>query len=197
MSMKDETMEPIIQKKEIMSILYYEFSNRFCSTDIWRLDKIKNEGQKHVPLLLSINTNTEEYINLLNTFGYPELIAFMLMNCDLNDNLKNACEPQFTDIEFQSIKEQFESAQMRLKYTWIEKGLVFSCPEFFADIIICPLSQFHHEIINALDTFLPFKKNNINGFLEAYSPSFFTQFSQYWIAEKLDMLETKKNICVI
>ena len=70
---------------------------------------------------------------------------------------------------------------------------------FFVDIVAWPLSQFHHEIISAMDVFHVYddRYKDLNVFLDARTPSYFTQFSQYWVAEKIGKLETESNIMVI
>lgn len=69
---------------------------------------------------------------------------------------------------------------------------------FFVDIVAWPLSQFHHEIINTMDVFqvCDDRFKDLNVFLDARTPSFYTQFSQYWVAEKLGKLDVGSNLMV-
>lgn len=81
-----------------------------------------------------------------------------------------------------------------------KKGLLISTTDFIADVIRYPLSQFHSEVIKAVNYFLPFvrlsEEKGSSVFLNAYSPSIFTQYSQFWVAECLDILNVPSNICV-
>lgn len=64
-----------------------------------------------------------------------------------------------------------------------------------------PISQFHTEIIKAANHFLQIiRMNEIMGtslFLEAYSPSMFTQYAQYWVGECLGLIKDTSKLCVV
>jgi hypothetical protein len=149
-------------------------------------------------LLLKVDSHRNEYIAFLQEHNYLELIANMLMYCELTDNLKDACQPFISDEEFEHIRKEFGIAQEHLSYTWREDGLLFRAPMFFVDIVAWPLSQFHHEIINTMDVFqvCDDRFKDLNVFLDARTQSFYTQFSQYWVAEKLGKLDVGSNLMV-
>lgn len=191
----------VIRNQMIMRFLYKEFSSRFCALDFRSIkcEQIGFRAEETSGLLLTIDQNTKEYMAFLDKYDYPQLIANMLMYCELSENLKDACMPFISNVEFEHIKNEFAIVQERLCYQWQDNGLMFQCSEFFIDIVMYPLSQFHNEILKALDLFLSIKKAIPEGtlFLQAESPSFYTQFSQYWIAEKLDMLNPNLKLVVI
>ena len=82
-----------------------------------------------------------------------------------------------------------------------ERGLVIHSKNFIVDTIIYPLSQFHTEVVKAMDCFIPARKMSdhfgSNIYLDAYSPSMFTQYAQFWVAERLDLLHFSSKIGVI
>lgn len=191
----------VTDEKLQMCILYGEFSSRFCALDFRGMvcEQLDVDATETSGLLLKVDSHVKEYIAFLQEHNYPELIANMLMYCELTDNLKDACKPFIGNEEFEHIRKEFGLAQERLSYTWLEDGLFFRAPMFFVDIVAWPLSQFHHEIISAMDVFHVYddRYKDLNVFLDARTPSYFTQFSQYWVAEKIGKLETESNIMVI
>lgn len=190
----------VIDEKLQMYILYREFSSRFCALDFRGMvcEQLDVNAKETPGLLLKVDSHRKEYIAFLQEHNYPELIANMLMYCELTDNLKDACKPFISDEEFEHIRKEFGIAQEHLSYTWREDGLLFRAPMFFVDIVAWPLSQFHHEIINTMDVFqvCDDRFKDLNVFLDARTPSFYTQFSQYWVAEKLGKLEVGSNLMV-
>lgn len=187
----------VINEKLQMYILYRDFSSRFCALDFRGMvcEQLDVNAKETPGLLLKVDSHKKEYIAFLQEHNYPELIANMLMYCELTDNLKDACKPFISDEEFEHIRKEFAIAQEHLSYTWLEDGLLFRAPMFFVDIVAWPLSQFHHEIINTMDVFqvCDDRFKDLNVFLDARTPSFYTQFSQYWVAEKLGKLDVGSN----
>jgi hypothetical protein len=190
----------VIDEKLQMYILYKEFSSRFCALDFRGMvcEQLDVNAKETPGLLLKVDSHRKDYIAFLQEHNYPELIANMLMYCELTDNLKDACKPFISDEEFEHIRKEFGIAQAHLSYTWREDGLLFRAPMFFVDIVALPLSQFHHEIINTMDVFqvCDDRFKDLNVFLDARTPSFYTQFSQYWVAEKLGKLDVGSNLMV-
>lgn len=198
---RNNIQNSVIHNPMIMNLLYKEFSSRFCVLDFRciKFEQIGFREKEMSGLLLTIDQNTKEYIAFLDKYDYPQLIANMLMYCELSENLKDACMPFISNEEFEHIKNEFAIVQKHLCYQWQDRGLMFKCSELFIDIVMYPLSQFHHEIIKALDLFLFIKKARpeMELFLQAESPSLYTQFSQFWVAEKLDMLNPNLRLVVI
>ena len=190
----------LVDEKVQMHILYREFSSRFCAIDFRNMvcEQLDSDATETSGMLLKVDSNREEYIAFLQKHGYQDLIANMLMYCELSDNLKDACKPYVSGEQFEQIKKEFGIAQEHLSYQWQDEGLAFRAPMFFVDIVAWPLSQFHHEIINTMDTFhvCDERIKNLNVFLDARTPSFYTQFSQYWVAEKINKIEAVSNILV-
>lgn len=189
----------MIKENELfMKRLYNEFSARFCALDIKRVSEYDfSQNDVNSILFLPINENRRTNIPFLFENGYHLLIIDILKNCELTDSLKEASKPFVDEKTFFGIKEAFKIAQTLLTYVWKEDGLYISAPEMFVDIVLYPSSQFHSNVINAFEIF----KNyiDVNGFpaknifLNSKSPSFFTQFSEFWIADKLAITRINNN----
>lgn len=193
-------MMMVENEKLQMQLLYREFSSRFCAVDFRGMEckQLDPDSEETPGLLLKVESHREEYISFLQKHRYADLIANMLMYCELGDYLKDACKPFVSEEEFEHIRKEFGIAQEHLAYQWQSEGLVFQAPMFFVDIVAWPLSQFHSEIINMMDTFhiCDDRFKDLDVYLDARTPSYFTQFSQYWVAEKIGKLEAKSNIIV-
>lgn len=85
----------LVDEKVQMHILYREFSSRFCAIDFRNMvcEQLDSDATETSGLLLKVDSNREEYIAFLQKHGYQDLIANMLMYCELSDNLKDACKP--------------------------------------------------------------------------------------------------------
>lgn len=185
----------------LLQLLCSEFSSRFCALDFidMKCEQIDINAKVSPALFLQIKDHPKEYIDFLKRHEYHHLIGSMLLHCELTDVLKDACKPFLSETEFENIKKEFEIAKNNIQCRWSDDGLYFYVPEFFMDIVAYPLSQFHHEIINTMNTFhiATGEYENMNIFLNELSPSFYTQFSSYWVAEKIGKLDAPSRIKVI
>ena len=191
----------IINNSLVYKRLYAEFSARFCALDIKRVSNYDfRQNDRNAFLFCKIGTNQQTNISFLKDNGYHQLITNLLMNCELTDILKEASKPYVSEKTFDDIKETFHQAQSHFKYVWDEAGLYISAPEMFVDIVQFPASQFHSNIIRALDTFkryIEVSGSPSNLFLNSQSPSFFTQFSDFWVANKLGISVVNNNDSVM
>ena len=188
----------LIEDVIIMNYMYQEFSSRICALDLKGFKNPDSFEQSNVKL--TVNSHVEENVRFLKKYNYADLIGKLLMYCELTDNLKDACKPFINDEEFYSIRKEFRTAQEHLSYIWQDDGLLFIAPSFFVDIVLFPVSQFHSQIIMAMEDFHIYDNglDEFNVFLNAKTPSFFTQFSQYWVMEKINKLEVDvSNIVVV
>jgi len=187
----------LIDDDIIMNYMYQEFSSRICALDLKGFKDPDSFEQSNVKL--TVNSHVDENVMFLKKYDYAGLIGKLLMYCELADTLMDACSPFINDEEFYNIRKEFRTAQEHLSYIWQNDGLLFFAPSFFVDIVIFPLSQFHSQIIMAMEDFHIYDNgfNDNNVFLNAKTPSFFTQFSQYWVMEKINKLEVEGNITVV
>lgn len=188
----------IIDDDIVLRRLYAEFSARFCALDIKRVSEYDfRQNERNATLFCHIATNQQTNIQFLMENGYHQLIIDLLLNCELTDNLKEASKPFVDEKSFYDIKEAFQQAQTQhITYAWEEDGLYISASEMLVDIVLFPSSQFHVNIINALDTFKKYISaggSPTNLFLNSQSPSFFTQFSDFWVATKLGIPTANNN----
>lgn len=190
---------PIVREK-----LYEQFNARICLLDIYRIYKqieIGGYKNKKVHLLLLVDTDTDETIDFLNKNFYGDLIFDLVTHVriseDLEDSLSVKFDKCFIDLFKKALVHPFEKKDIIVPH---QKGIMIVTTNFIADVIKYPLSQFHIEVIKAVNCFLPFvrlnKEKESSVFLNAYSPSFFTQYPQFWVAESLDMLKSPSNISV-
>lgn len=121
------------------------------------------------------------------------------MYSEIPDKLRDMAQCIYATKDIDDIVSAFAQAQESLRYIWKDEGLVFMAPEFFVDIMVRPLSQFHIQLTEAYKTFsealrhIPVE----NLYLEATSPSYLSQYAQYWVAEKLGMIHFNSNIVVV
>ena len=177
--------------------MYQEFSSRICASDLKGFRNPDSFEQSKVKL--TVNSHIEENVMFLKKFDYASLIGKLLMYCELTDNLRDACIPFINDEEFYNIRKEFRIAQEHLSYIWQNDGLLFIAPLFFVDIVLFPLSQFHSQIIMAMDDFHIYdnRLDEFYVFLNAKTPSIFTQFSQCWLMEKINKFEVNVNNLVV
>lgn len=192
-----EESNMIIDNNIVFERLCAEFSARFSALDIKKVSNYDlRQNEENAILFCHIATNQQTNIQLLMENGYHRLIIDLLLNCELTDNLKEASKPFVNEKAFYDIKEAFHQAQKHCSYAWEEDGLYISASEILVDIVLFPVSQFHTQIINSLDRFREFIE--IGGsptmfFLNSQSPSFFTQFSDFWVANILGIPVSVNN----
>ena len=120
-------MMMVENEKLQMQLLYREFSSRFCAVDFRGMEckQLDPDSEETPGLLLKVESHREEYISFLQKHRYADLIANMLMYCELGDYLKDACKPFVSEEEFEHIRKEFGIAQEHLAYQWQNEGLVF------------------------------------------------------------------------
>lgn len=187
--------------KDLINDIVQEFSSRFCIIDVQTaIKRINGELPSEHPLLfLYIVPEVRPYMHYLKEWEYHNMLAIFMQTCSLSSRLRDLCSPIVTDEEFDRLEQYFKDVQGEgFKYLWCDEGLAMDVPEPFTDIVMCPLSQLHNEIVNALKMFGQFVdagfKDNV--YQDFYSPSLFTQFSQKWVADKFGIVKTFDNIGV-
>ena len=160
----------------IREMLYQQFNARICLVDIYYIYKLaekKAYANTVDDLLLPCVENRDEVRAFLERNGYGELIFDIVNHARVSDK----------------------------SVVFLSEGLRLTTSSAMADIIRYPLSQFHAEITKACDLFMKGKKLNdekdMKFYMESYSPSFYSQYAQYWVAERLDMLNYPSKICVV
>lgn len=183
---------------ELSNELARQISSRFLLSSLpCRIDsKIQISKERRY---LILQCPLKEEIDFLEGFAYHNIISHILMYCELNDNIVDLAYSFYSKDEVILLKQSFSEAQETLKYHWNDHGLVYEADEFFIDIVLENISRFHIQILNAYGTFS--KANRIlpdSGFyLDANSPSFVSQYAQYWVAEKIGMTDYTKRFCVV
>lgn len=155
-----------------------------------------------VELLFPVEINTEETIAFLENHFYGDLIFDLIshvrINEDLGDSLSVKFDKNIIDFFNRLLLHPFEKKD---SVGYCKEGLIITTSDFIADVVIHPMSQFHSEVIKAANNFLPIVRMNkemgTKFFLEAYSPSMFTQYAQYWVAERLGLIKETSKIMVV
>lgn len=187
----------ISDNKTLTDLLCLEISSRFLlSTFPKRKDGIMTISKERMNLFLGCYN--PELVKFLKENDYHNLIADILMYTELTPSFLDLLSTKYTSDEIQKLKTFIDEAQKSMSYIWCEDGLMFDVQEFYIDIIIDIISQFHLQIISV---YADFKKTlkaipDVNFFLEATTPSYSSQYAQYWVAEKLDMLKFYQRIAV-
>lgn len=141
-------------------------------------------------------------MDFLKKNHYDQLIFDLINNVRINEDLENSLTAMFSqkyiDLFKKALIHPFDNEH---SVGFDERGLVIHSKNFIVDTIIYPLSQFHTEVVKAMDCFIPARKMSnrfgSNIYLDAYSPSMFTQYAQFWVAERLDLLHFSSKIGVI
>ena len=193
---------PYVRKR-----LYEQFNARICLVDIYNVYKqleARCYDNCDMEILLPIEDNGcgIEALNFLKKNHYDQLIFDLINNVRISDDLANS----LTAMISQKYIDHFKKALIHPfdnehSVRFDERGLVIHSKNFIVDTIIYPLSQFHTEVVKAMDCFIPARKMSdhfgSNIYLNAYSPSMFTQYAQFWVAERLDLLHFPSKIGVI
>lgn len=193
---------PYVRKR-----LYEQFNARICLVDIYNVYK-QSEARCYdncdMEILLPIEDNGcgIEALNFLKKNHYDQLIFDLINNVRISDDLANSLTAMFSqkyiDLFKKALIHPFDNEH---SVRFDERGLVIHSKNFIVDTIIYPLSQFHTEVVKAMDCFIPARKMSdrfgSNIYLNAYSPSMFTQYAQFWVAERLDLLHFPSKIGVI
>lgn len=155
-------------------------------------------------LLLPIEDNGcgIEALDFLKNNHYDQLVFDLINNVRISEDLANSLTAMFSqkyiDLFKKALIHPFDNEH---SVRFDERGLVIHSKNFIVDTIIYPLSQFHTEVVKAMDCFIPARKMSdrfgSNIYLNAYSPSMFTQYVQFWVAERLDLLHFPSKIGVI
>lgn len=143
-----------------------------------------------------------EALDFLKKKHYDQLIFDLINNVRISEDLANSLTAMFSqkyiDLFKKALIHPFDNEH---SVRFDERGLVIHSKNFIVDTIIYPLSQFHTEVVKAMDCFIPARKMSdrfvSNIYLNAYSPSMFTQYAQFWVAERLDLLHFPSKIGVI
>lgn len=193
---------PYVRKR-----LYEQFNARICLVDIYNVYKqleARCYDNCDMEILLPIEDNDcgIEALNFLKKNHYDQLIFHLINNVRISDDLANSLTAMFSqkyiDLFKKALIHPFDNEH---SVRFDERGLVIHSKNFIVDTIIYPLSQFHTEVVKAMDCFIPARKMSdrfgSNIYLNAYSPSMFTQYAQFWVAERLDLLHFPSKIGVI
>lgn len=189
----------------IREMLYQQFNARICLVDIYYIYKLaekKAYANTVDDLLLPCVENRDEVRAFLERNGYGELIFDIVNHARVSDDLEDSLLAHFNQETVDVFKEIFVHPFDKEKsVVSLSEGLRLTTSSAMADIIRYPLSQFHAEITKACDLFMKGKKLNdekdMKFYMESYSPSFYSQYAQYWVAERLDMLNYPSKICVV
>lgn len=190
---------------EVREMLYQQFNARICLVDIYYIFKLAEKraySNSVDDLLLPCVENRDEVRAFLERNGYEELIFDIVNHGRVSDELEDSLLAYFNQETVDLFKKRFVHPFDRDKSVAFQsEGLRLTTSSVIADVIRYPLSQFHTEITKACDLFMKGKKLNeekgMNFYMESYSPSFYSQYAQYWVAEKLDMLNYPSRICVV
>ena len=192
---------------EIRKRLYEQFNARICLVDIYKIDKqleARCYDNCDMELLLPIEDNGcgIEALDFLKKNNYDALIFDLINNVRMSEDLENSLMAKFDQMYIGVFKKALiHPFDKEHSVRFDERGLVIHTKNFIADTIIYPLSQFHTEVGKALDRFIPECKMSerfgSNIYLDAYSPSMFTQYAQFWVAERLDLLFLPSKIGVL
>lgn len=187
--------------------LYEQFNARICLVDIYNIYKqleTRSYDNCDMEILLPIEDNGcgIEALDFLKKNHYDQLIFDLINNVRISDDLANSLTAMFSqkniDLFKKALIHPFDNEH---SVRFDERGLVIHSKNFIVDTIIYPLSQFHTEVVKAMDCFIPARKMSdrfgSNIYLNAYSPSMFTQYAQFWVAERLDLLHFPSKIGVI
>lgn len=193
---------PYVRKR-----LYEQFNARICLVDIYNVYKqleARCYDNCDMEILLPIEDNGcgIEALDFLKKNHYDQLIFVLINNVRISDDLANSLTAMFSqkyiDLFKKALIHPFDNEH---SVRFDERGLVIHSKNFIVDTIIYPLSQFHTEVVKAMDCFIPARKMSdrfgSNIYLNAYSPSMFTQYAQFWVAERLDLLHFPSKIGVI
>lgn len=193
---------PYVRKR-----LYEQFNARICLVDIYNVYKqleARCYDNCDMEILLPIEDNGcgIETLDFLKKNHYDQLIFDLINNVRISDDLANSLTAMFSqkyiDLFKKTLIHPFDNEH---SVRFDERGLVIHSKNFIVDTIIYPLSQFHTEVVKAMDCFIPARKMSdrfgSNIYLNAYSPSMFTQYAQFWVAERLDLLHFPSKIGVI
>lgn len=193
---------PYVRKR-----LYEQFNARICLVDIYNVYKqleARCYDNCDMEILLPIEDNGcgIEALDFLKKNHYNQLIFDLINNVRISDDLANSLTAMFSqkyiDLFKKALIHPFDNEH---SVRFDERGLVIHSKNFIVDTIIYPLSQFHTEVVKAMDCFIPARKMSdrfgSNIYLNAYSPSMFTQYAQFWVAEGLDLLHFPSKIGVI
>lgn len=193
-----KTKAMLSDNSEIRKRLYEQFNARICLVDIYKIYKqleARCYDNCDMELLLPIEDNGcgIEALDFLKKNNYEALIFDLINNVRMSEDLANSLMAKFDQMYIDVFKKALiHPFDKEHSVRFDERGLVIHTKNFIADTIIYPLSQFHTEVVKALDCFIPAHKmserfgSNIH--LDAYSPSMFTQYAQFWVAERLDLL---------
>lgn len=191
---------PIVRNK-----LYEQFNARICLLDIYLICKQIEVGHYNndmVSLLLPVKIDTKDTVDFLKKNSYDDLIFDLISHVRISEDLKDCLSVKFDMciIDYFNI-ELSHPTEKKNTVVYCNEGLLINTTNIVADIIMHPISQFHTEVIKAANHFLQIiRKNEIMGasiFLEAYSPSMFTQYAQYWVGECLGLIKDTSKICVV
>ena len=184
-----------------------QFNARICLVDIYNVYKqleARCYDNCDMEILLPIEDNGcgIEALDFLKKNHYDQLIFDLINNVRISDDLANSLTAMFSqkyiDLFKKALIHPFDNEH---SVRFDERGLVIHSKNFIVDTIIYPLSQFHTEVVKAMDCFIPACKMSdrfgSNIYLNAYSPSMFTQYAQFWVAERLDLLHFPSKIGVI
>lgn len=191
--------DSIDDNKYLTEMLVKAVNDRFLLSDFPKYDDTNTLHIKKNPSYIFLPCQNEAEVSFLKQYNYPNLIADILMYSVIPGKLRDMALCVYAESDIESITSEFYKAQNTFRYIWREDGLVFEIAEFFVDIVVQPISQFHTQLTNAYKTFTEILEhipaNNL--FLEANSPSYLSQYAQYWVAEKLGLLNYYSNIAVI
>lgn len=176
--------------KDLQRDITNEFSSRFCVTDaITAVKRLKGE----IPItsnvmFMSVQPQCRRMIHYLQEWNYQKLLALLIEESLLSENYRILCSPWLTQEDWKLLNNCFATMRKNgIPYEWREDGLLFCIPEPITDIVMCPTSQLHGEIMNALMCFCEYVDGGLinNVYQDFYSPSMFTQYSQSWVADHL------------
>lgn len=183
---------------ELSNELASQLSSRFLLSNFpKRINGKLRISTMRMFLFLPCKNNDE--LCFLKKHNYQNIISHILMYCEMTDIIMDMAQAQYTKDEISLISQSFSNAQESLRYSWNTQGLVFEAPEFFIDIVVDSISSFHLQIIDAYMKLSQSIKEspNIDYFLQADSPSYISQYAQYWVAEKFNMKNFDKKILVV
>lgn len=188
----------------VREMLYQQFNARICLVDIYYIyQKIVNRAfsNDEDDLLLPCTDNTDETRAFLEKNGYGELIFDIITHAMVSEDLENSLLTHYNQEIVDIFKKLFvHPFEFSKSVSFQAEGLKLTTSTAMADVVRYPLSQFHTEIMKAYKLFMKGKLLNnekgMNLYMESYSPSFFSQYAQYWVAERLNILNFPSRICV-
>jgi hypothetical protein len=135
-----------------ISRLIKEFEARICVTSLYPISKYQN-AIENGGMLLRTQSN-HDFGKFLKDSEYMDLIGILLVQCNLNYHTLEIFKKLYGMHECDILLNEIKRAKGMLTYRWGEDGIEIYAPEFFIDIVIHPLSQFHSMVSMSYEQFV-------------------------------------------